>query len=38
MMDPLEEISMNAREFNYDSIAADYAAKVDAASKWKAVG
>jgi SAM-dependent methyltransferase len=30
-MDPLEEISMNAREFNYDSIAADYAAKVDAA-------
>lgn len=31
MMDPLEEISMNARAFNYDSIAADYAAKVDAA-------
>lgn len=31
MMDPLAEISMNAREFNYDSIAADYAAKVDSA-------
>ena len=28
-MDPLDEISLNARRFNYDSIAADYAAKVD---------
>ena len=31
MMDPLDEISMNARQFNYDAIAADYAAKVDSA-------
>ena len=31
MMDPLEEISMNARAFNYDSIAAEYATKVDSA-------
>ena len=31
MMDPLEEISLNARAFNYDSIAAEYATKVDSA-------
>ena len=31
MIDPLEEISMNEREFNYDEIAAKYAAKVDSA-------
>ena len=31
MMDPMDEISMNARQFNYDSIAADYASNVDAA-------
>ena len=31
MMDPLSEISLNARQFNYDAIAAEYAAKVDSA-------
>jgi len=31
MMDPLSEISLNARQFNYDTIAAEYAAKVDSA-------
>jgi SAM-dependent methyltransferase len=31
MMDPLSEISMNARTFSYDSIAAEYATKVDSA-------
>ena len=30
-MDPLSEIYMNSQEFNYDSIAADYATKVDSA-------
>ena len=30
-MEPLDEISFNARQFNYDDIAADYAAKVDSA-------
>ncbi|HEX6574802.1 MAG TPA: class I SAM-dependent methyltransferase [Gemmatimonadaceae bacterium] len=29
MMDPLDEISMNARAFSYDSIATEYATKVD---------
>lgn len=31
MMDPLAEISMNARAFNYDAIAAEYASQVDSA-------
>ena len=31
MMDPLSEISLNARHFSYDTIAADYAANVDSA-------
>ena len=30
-MDPLSEISLNARHFSYDTIAAEYAAKVDTA-------
>jgi SAM-dependent methyltransferase len=29
MMDPLSEISLNARQFSYDTIAAEYAANVD---------
>lgn len=29
MMDPLSEISLNAKQFNYDSIAEEYAAGVD---------
>src|SRR5215213_8567697 len=31
MMDPLNEIYMNARAFNYDSIASEYATRVDSA-------
>jgi SAM-dependent methyltransferase len=31
MMEPLDEISLNARQFTYDDIAAEYAAKVDSA-------
>jgi hypothetical protein len=31
MMDSLSGISLNAGQFNYDTIAADYAAKVDSA-------
>ena len=31
MMEPLDEISFNSRQFTYDDIAADYAAKVDKA-------
>jgi SAM-dependent methyltransferase len=31
MMDPLSEISLNARQFNYDTIAAEYAERVDSA-------